>query len=58
MITLLDLLVREWARYEFHRHRTLTDLAEIRTQLALGRRHLSYPCRWLLDLIIRVCFRL
>ena len=41
MITLLDVLVREWARYEFHRQRTLTDLAEIRTQLALGRRHLN-----------------
>lgn len=41
MIILLDVLVREWTRYEFHRHRTLTDLVEIRTQLALGRRHLN-----------------
>jgi hypothetical protein len=34
-------LVRDWTRKEFHRHRTLTDLGEIRTQVALGRRHLN-----------------
>jgi hypothetical protein len=33
--------VREWTRYEFHRHRTLRDLGEIRTQIALGRRQLN-----------------
>jgi hypothetical protein len=33
--------VREWTRYEFHRHRTLMDLGEIRTQIALGRRQLN-----------------
>ncbi len=34
-------VVREWTRHEFHRYRTLKDLGEIRTQLALGRRHLN-----------------
>ncbi len=33
--------MKEWARYEFNRNRTLKDLGEIRTQLALGRRHLN-----------------
>ncbi|CAF3074249.1 unnamed protein product [Rotaria socialis] len=33
--------MREWARTEFNRYRKLTDLGEIRTQVALGRRHLN-----------------
>ncbi len=33
--------MREWTRYEFNRYRTLKDLGEIRTQVALGRRHLN-----------------
>lgn len=34
-------LVRHWTRSEFERHKKLQDLAEIRTQVALGRRHLN-----------------
>jgi hypothetical protein len=34
-------LVRDWTRIEFNRHRTLKDLGEIRTQIALGRRNLN-----------------
>lgn len=30
-----------WTRQEFQRYRTLKDLGEIRTQVALGRRHLN-----------------
>jgi hypothetical protein len=33
--------VKEWTRYEFNRYRMLKDLGEIRTQVALGRRHLN-----------------
>ncbi|CAF0910989.1 unnamed protein product [Adineta steineri] len=33
--------MRDWARIEFNRHRTLKDLGEIRTQIALGRRNLN-----------------
>jgi uncharacterized Rmd1/YagE family protein len=33
--------MHEWTRYEFNRYRTLKDLGEIRTQIALGRRHLN-----------------
>ncbi|CAF3357827.1 unnamed protein product [Rotaria socialis] len=33
--------MREWTRTEFNRYRKLTDLGEIRTQVALGRRHLN-----------------
>ncbi|CAF0779061.1 unnamed protein product [Adineta ricciae] len=33
--------IREWARSEFHRNRSLRDLGEIRTQVALGRRSLN-----------------
>jgi len=33
--------VKQWARYEFNRNRTLKDLGEIRTQVALGRRNLN-----------------
>ncbi len=33
--------MKQWARYEFNRNRTLKDLGEIRTQVALGRRNLN-----------------
>ncbi|UJR26160.1 hypothetical protein I4U23_007504 [Adineta vaga] len=33
--------MREWTRSEFNRNRTLRDLGEIRTQVALGRRNLN-----------------
>lgn len=35
------LLVHDWARREYERNRKLTDLGEIRTQIALGRRNLN-----------------
>lgn len=37
----ISFIVRDWARIEFNRNRKLTDLGEIRTQAALGRRHLN-----------------
>ncbi|CAF0881100.1 unnamed protein product [Rotaria sordida] len=33
--------MRDWTRYEYNRYKNLTDLGEIRTQIALGRRHLN-----------------
>lgn len=33
--------VKQWARLEFNRQRTLKDLGEIRTQVVLGRRNLN-----------------
>ncbi len=33
--------MQEWTRSEFNRYRTLKDLGEIRTQIALGRKHLN-----------------